>query len=53
MSDNPSGRTSQLIDANTHVNEPPDVWIGRVAAEYRDRAPRIERFDEGRFGPTH
>ncbi len=47
MSANPSGRSYQLIDADTHVNEPPDLWTSRVAAEYRDRAPRIERFDEG------
>lgn len=37
----------QLIDADTHVNEPPDLWTSRVAAEYRDRAPRIERFEQG------
>ena len=36
-----------LIDGDTHVNEPPDLWTTRVPAKYRDRAPRIERFEEG------
>ena len=29
------------------MNEPPDLWRDRVPASLRDRAPRIERFDEG------
>src|SRR5439155_22195594 len=37
----------RLISADSHVNEPPDLWTTRVPAEYRDRAPRIERFDQG------
>jgi predicted TIM-barrel fold metal-dependent hydrolase len=37
----------QLISADSHVNEPPDLWRDRVPAALRDRAPRIERFDEG------
>ena len=37
----------RLISADTHVNEPPDLWTSRVGARFRDRAPRIERFDEG------
>jgi uncharacterized protein len=37
----------RLISADTHVNEPPDLWTSRVAARFRDRVPRIERFDEG------
>lgn len=40
-------RSYRLIDADTHVNEPPDLWTGRVPAKYRDRAPRIERFEQG------
>ena len=39
--------TYRLISADSHVNEPPDLWATRVPARYRDRAPRIERFDEG------
>ena len=37
----------RLISADSHVNEPPDLFVDRVPARYRDRAPRIERFDEG------
>lgn len=37
----------RLISADSHVNEPGDLWIDRVPAKLRDRAPRIERFDEG------
>ena len=41
-------RTSyRLISADSHVNEPPDLWTARVPAALRDRAPRMERFDEG------
>ncbi|HEY5165395.1 MAG TPA: amidohydrolase family protein [Acidimicrobiia bacterium] len=41
------GRRYRLISADSHVNEPPDLWTNRVPAAMRDRAPRIERFDEG------
>jgi predicted TIM-barrel fold metal-dependent hydrolase len=37
----------RLISADSHVNEPPDLWTSRVPARYRERAPRIERFDQG------
>ena len=37
----------RLISADSHVNEPPDLWTSRVPAEYRDRAPRVERFEQG------
>jgi uncharacterized protein len=40
-------RAYRLIDADTHVNEPPDLWKDRVPAKYRDRVPRMERFDQG------
>ena len=40
-------REYRLISADSHVNEPPDLWTDRVPAAMRDRAPRIERFDEG------
>lgn len=36
-----------LISADSHVNEPPDLWTARVPRALRDRAPRIERFEEG------
>jgi predicted TIM-barrel fold metal-dependent hydrolase len=40
-------RTYKLISADSHINEPPDLWTSRVPAEFRDRAPRIEHFDQG------
>src|SRR5438045_1637809 len=46
MSD-PHGRRYRLISADSHVNEPPDLWVARVAPPMRDRAPRIEHFPEG------
>ena len=47
MRTNDGSRIYQLIDADSHVNEPPDLWTSRVPAQYRDRAPRMESFDEG------
>jgi predicted TIM-barrel fold metal-dependent hydrolase len=41
------GRPLHLIDADTHVNEPPDLWTTRLPARFRDRAPRMERFEQG------
>ena len=43
-------QTYRLISADSHVNEPPDLWTARVPAEFRDRAPRIERFDRATRG---
>jgi predicted TIM-barrel fold metal-dependent hydrolase len=40
-------RSYRLIDSDSHVNEPPDLWQSRVPAAYRDRAPRMEHFEEG------
>jgi uncharacterized protein len=43
----PAGRRYRLISADSHVNEPPDLWVDRVPAALRDRAPRMEHFAEG------
>jgi len=43
----PADHRPRLIDSDSHVNEPPDLWQSRVPARYRDRAPRMEHFDEG------
>lgn len=40
-------RHYHLIDADTHVNEPPDLWTSRLPGRFLDRAPRLERFEEG------
>jgi predicted TIM-barrel fold metal-dependent hydrolase len=34
-----------IIDADSHITEPPDVWTARVPAKYRDEVPRVERLD--------
>ena len=31
----------QLISADSHVSEPPDLWVTRVDAAFRERAPRL------------
>ncbi len=36
-----------LISADSHINEPGDLWTSRVAAKWRDRVPRVERFEQG------
>ena len=35
-----------VLSSDSHVFEPPDLWQTRIAAAFRDRAPRIERIDE-------
>jgi predicted TIM-barrel fold metal-dependent hydrolase len=37
----------RLVSADSHVNEPPDLWTSRVPAKFRDRAPHMERFEKG------
>jgi predicted TIM-barrel fold metal-dependent hydrolase len=37
----------RLIDSDAHINEPPDLWSSRVSAKYKDRAPRMEHFEQG------
>jgi predicted TIM-barrel fold metal-dependent hydrolase len=36
-----------VVDADAHVNEPPDTWQARVPVALRDRAPKVEHTDEG------
>jgi predicted TIM-barrel fold metal-dependent hydrolase len=36
-----------IIDADAHVNEPPDTWQARVPAKLRDRAPKVLHTDDG------
>ncbi|MEZ4279841.1 MAG: amidohydrolase family protein [Myxococcota bacterium] len=40
-------RSWRLISADSHINEPPDLWTSRVRAAFKDRAPRIERLEQG------
>jgi predicted TIM-barrel fold metal-dependent hydrolase len=32
-----------IISVDDHVTAPPDLWTARVAARFRDRAPKVER----------
>jgi predicted TIM-barrel fold metal-dependent hydrolase len=32
-----------IIDADTHLTEPRDVWTSRVSSKWKDRAPHVER----------
>ncbi len=34
-----------IIDADSHVTEPRDVWTSRVPARFRDEVPHVERTD--------
>ena len=31
-----------VIDADSHITEPADIWTARVASKYRDLVPRVE-----------
>ncbi len=35
----------EVIDVDTHVTEPPDVWTARMPASLHDKVPHIERID--------
>lgn len=36
-----------FISVDDHVQEPPDLWTGRLAARWQERAPRLERAADG------
>ena len=38
-----------ILDCDAHVNEPPDTWVGRVPAKFKDRAPKVVHRDEGDY----
>jgi len=35
----------RVIDADAHVNSPPDLYASRVPSKYRDRAPKLVSMD--------
>lgn len=37
-----------VIDTDTHLSEPPDLWTSRAPAALRDRLPRIVEGDDGK-----
>lgn len=49
-----------LISADSHINEPPDLWTSRAPANLKARVPRMERMElgdawiiEGAMGPIN
>jgi hypothetical protein len=36
-----------VIDCDSHVNEPPDLWQERVPAKWKERAPRVDHLENG------
>jgi predicted TIM-barrel fold metal-dependent hydrolase len=40
----------QLISSDSHVSEPPDLWVERIDKKYRDRAPKVVLNPEGQEG---
>ena len=40
----------KLFSADSHVSEPPDLWVERLGGEYQYRAPRVEsKMKDGRL----
>jgi predicted TIM-barrel fold metal-dependent hydrolase len=37
----------KLVSADSHIVEPPDLWLSRMDRRFRDRAPRIEPSNKG------
>ncbi|MBI3744069.1 MAG: amidohydrolase [Chloroflexi bacterium] len=40
----------RVIDADSHVNEPGDVWVTRVPAKYKDMVPKVVDLPGGKIG---
>ena len=38
-----------VVSSDNHVFEPADLWTDRVDAKFKDRAPRIQRFEDGEW----
>jgi predicted TIM-barrel fold metal-dependent hydrolase len=38
-----------MLSSDSHIIEPPDLWTERIDAEFRDRAPRVDRVDGNDF----
>ena len=39
----------RVIDTDTHVTEPADLWTSRVPSKWRDRVPHVERIGKKDF----
>src|SRR5207244_3783976 len=40
-------RKYDIISADTHILEPPDIWKNHLPAKYQDDAPRLVKDHEG------
>ncbi|MCH6563832.1 MAG: amidohydrolase family protein [Myxococcales bacterium] len=38
-----------IVDADSHVNEPPELWQDRVPAKFKTRAPKVLSTERGEF----
>jgi predicted TIM-barrel fold metal-dependent hydrolase len=45
--DRKTGRVYHLISADSHINEPPDLWTSRLPAKFHARAPHVEHLAHG------
>jgi predicted TIM-barrel fold metal-dependent hydrolase len=45
MADIATLSTIKVIDTDTHVSEPYDLWTSRVASKYHDRVPVVETWE--------
>ena len=39
----------KVVSSDSHVVEPPDVWIERMPSKFKDKAPRVVREETGDF----
>lgn len=39
--------TTRIVDADTHILEPPDIWSRWLPRHYQDRAPQLVKDEEG------
>lgn len=37
-----------IIDIDTHLTEPPNLWLDHAPAKFKDRAPRVIKNEEGK-----
>ncbi|NDH65897.1 MAG: hypothetical protein EBY26_05930, partial [Microbacteriaceae bacterium] len=37
-----------VVSADSHVNEPHDLWLKRIDPKFRDRVPHVEMDEKGR-----
>jgi len=37
----------RIVSTDTHVFEPPDLWLSRIEPTFQDRAPRVVRQEDG------